>query len=56
MKIKKSCCSTRMTVDSDSEITATSPTAASGPVDVRVVTPEGTSATSPADVFRYFMP
>jgi hypothetical protein len=46
----------RMTVDSDSEITATSPTGASGPVDVRVVTPKGTSATSPADVFRYYMP
>jgi IPT/TIG domain-containing protein len=46
----------RMTVDSDSEITATSPTGASGPVHVTVVTPKGTSTTSPADQFRYYQP
>jgi hypothetical protein len=46
----------KMTVDSDSEITATSPTGASGAVHVTVVTPKGTSATSPADQFRYYMP
>jgi IPT/TIG domain len=46
----------RMTVDSDSEITATSPSGPSGPVHVTVVTPKGTSATSPADQFRYYMP
>ena len=38
------------TVDSDTEITATSPAGAAGPVDVTVVTPEG---TSDADVFTY---
>jgi IPT/TIG domain len=45
---------TKTTVDSDTEITATSP---SGPiigtVDVTVVTPRGRSATSPADEFSY---
>lgn len=45
---------TKMTVDSDAEITAASP---SGPligqVDVTVVTPRGRSATSPADQFSY---
>jgi IPT/TIG domain len=46
----------KITVDSDSEITATSPTGASGPVHVTVVTPKGTSATSPADQFRYYQP
>lgn len=46
----------KMTVDSDSEITATSPTGASGPVHVTVVTPKGTSAPSPADQFRYYQP
>jgi large repetitive protein len=46
----------KMTVDSDSEITATSPTGASGPVHVTVVTPKGTSTTSPADQFRYYQP
>jgi hypothetical protein len=45
---------TKMTVDSDSEITATSPSRASGKVDVTVVTPKGTSATSPADKFGYY--
>ena len=41
-----------MTVVSDTEITATSPPG-SGTVDVTVVTPNGTSATSPADQFSY---
>ena len=41
-----------MTVVSDTEITATSP-AGGGTVDVTVVTPAGTSATSPADQFTY---
>ena len=41
-----------MTVDSDTEITATSPPG-SGTVDVTVVTPTGTSVTSPADQFSY---
>jgi hypothetical protein len=42
----------QMTVDSDTEITVTSP-AGSGTVDVRVVTSVGTSETSPADQFSY---
>ena len=42
------------TVDSATEITATSPAGAAGPVSVTVVTPEGTSATSDADIFTYF--
>ncbi len=41
-----------MTVDSDTKITATSPPG-SGTVDVTVVTPHGTSVTSPADHFSY---
>jgi len=41
-----------MTVDSDTQITATSP-AGSGTVDVTVVMPAGASATSPADQFTY---
>ncbi len=41
-----------ITVDSDTQITATSP-ADTGTVDVTVVTPGGTSATSPADQFTY---
>jgi len=42
------------TVNSDSQITATSPAAASvGPVDVTVTTPSGTSATSAADRYTY---
>lgn len=44
--------SAQMTVDSDAEITAVSP-AGNGTVDVTVVTPAGTSATSPADQFSY---
>jgi len=46
----------RMTVDSDSEITATSPGGASGAVHVTVVTPKGTSAPSAANQFMYYMP
>jgi IPT/TIG domain len=42
----------QMTVDSDTEITAISPPGR-GRVDVIVVTPNGTSATSPADQFTY---
>ena len=41
-----------MTVDSDTQITATSP-AGTGTVDVTVTTPAGTSPTSPADQFTY---
>jgi len=40
------------TVNSATQITATSP-AGTGTVDVTVVTPNGTSATSPADQFSY---
>jgi hypothetical protein len=43
-----------MTVNSDTQITATSPRGSVGGVDVTVTTPAGTSAISrPADVFRY---
>jgi alpha-tubulin suppressor-like RCC1 family protein len=42
-----------VTVDSPSMITATAPTGTPGTVDVRVVTPEGTSAPVPADSFTY---
>jgi len=41
-----------MTVESDTEIVATSPPG-SGTVDVIVVKPTGTSAPSPADQFSY---
>ena len=43
-----------MTVDSDGQITATSPPHSAGTVDVTVITPVGTSATSSADQFTYF--
>jgi hypothetical protein len=43
---------THFTVNSDTQITATSP-AGTGAADVTVVTPGGTSATSPADLFSY---
>jgi hypothetical protein len=43
---------TSFTVDSDTQITVTSPPG-SGAVDVTVTTPDGTSATSSADVFTY---
>jgi extracellular elastinolytic metalloproteinase len=41
-----------MSVDSDAQITATSP-AGTGTVDVTVITPAGTSAAGPADQFTY---
>jgi hypothetical protein len=41
-----------MTVDSDTQVTATSP-GGTGTVDITVTTPAGTSATSPADQFTY---
>jgi hypothetical protein len=44
-----------MTVDSDSQVTATSP-AGTGTVDITVTTPAGTSATGPADQFTYNPP
>jgi uncharacterized membrane protein len=44
----------KFTVDSDTQITATSP-AGSGIVDVTVTTPRGTSATSKADLFTYIL-
>jgi hypothetical protein len=44
--------SSTMTVVSDTQITATSPPG-SGTVDITVVTPGGTSATSAADQFSY---
>jgi hypothetical protein len=44
-----------MNVDSDTQITATSP-AGTGTVDVTVTTPAGTSATSAADQFTYTSP
>ena len=43
-----------MTVNSDTQITATSPPGANpGTVDITVITPTGTSATSTADQFTY---
>jgi hypothetical protein len=44
--------SAQMAVGSDTKITATSPPG-NGTVDVTVMTPVGTSATSPADQFSY---
>ena len=44
------------TVNSATQITVTSPaSSAAGPVDVTVTTPGGTSATSSADIYRYFV-
>jgi hypothetical protein len=43
----------QFTVVSDTEITLTSPMGNPGPVDIQVVTPEGTSSMSPADQFTY---
>ena len=40
-------------VDSDTQITATSPAAILGIVDVRVITPDGASANTPADDYNY---
>ncbi len=42
--------------DTDTQITATSPAGTAGTVDVTVVTPGGTSATSSADQFTYVAP
>ena len=42
------------TVDSDTQITAVSPAETVGTVDVTVVSPDGTSATSSADQFLYY--
>lgn len=44
--------SAALTVNSDTEITATSPPG-TGTVDITVITPSGTSATGPADQFTY---
>jgi glucosylceramidase len=44
------------TVDGDGQITASSPGAAAGTVDVTVTTPAGTSATSAADRYTYQAP
>jgi hypothetical protein len=44
---------TSYTVNSDTQITVTSPTQAAGQVDVQVVTPYGTSPKSPFDLFTY---
>jgi hypothetical protein len=41
------------TLNSDSSITATSPSGSAGAVDVTVATPSGASATSPSDQFTY---
>ena len=41
------------TVDSPTQVTATSPPEAAGTVDITVTTPVGTSATSAADQFAY---
>ena len=43
-------------VDSDTQITATSPAQALGTVDVRVTTPSGTSANTAADDYTYTPP
>jgi hypothetical protein len=44
------------TIDSDTEIKATSPAESAGVVDVRVTTPGGMSATSNADHFTFIAP
>ncbi|MCE0539506.1 IPT/TIG domain-containing protein [Kineosporia rhizophila] len=44
---------TLVTVSTDGLITATAPAQSAGVVDVTVTAPGGTSATSPADQFRY---
>ena len=46
---------TAYTVDSDTQLAATSPPG-SGIVDITVITPSGTSATSNADRFTYLQP
>jgi hypothetical protein len=45
---------TNMTIQSDTQMTVTCP-AGSGTVDVTVTTQAGTSATSSADQFTYFV-
>ena len=47
---------TIFTVDSPTQITATAPAGAVGPVDIRVTTPVGTTANTAADDFTYFVP
>jgi hypothetical protein len=47
---------TSFTVNSATSITATSPAGSAGVVDVTVITPSGTSATSAADQFTYLAP
>ena len=44
------------TINTATQITATSPAESVGTVDVTVTTPNGTSATSAADQFTYFAP
>jgi hypothetical protein len=44
---------TNLTVNSATQITVTAPAQGAGVVDVTVVTPYGTSATSPSDQFTY---
>ena len=44
---------TSFTVDSDNVITAISPAGTSGPVDISVTTPQGTSTTNSSDQFTY---
>ena len=46
---------TSLTVNSSTQITIKSPARAGGTVDVRVTTPNGTSAISPADRFTYMV-
>jgi hypothetical protein len=47
---------TSFTVDSNTQITATSPAENAGTVDVTVTTPAGTSAAGPGDRFRFAAP
>jgi IPT/TIG domain len=44
---------TSFTIDSSTQITAVAPAQAAGSIDIRVVTPQGTSATSTGDRFAY---
>ena len=44
------------TVNSATQITATSPAGSAGAVDITVTTPGGTSATGAADQFTYVTP
>ncbi len=44
---------TSFTVDSETSVTAVAPPGAAGTVDVTVATPEGTSYTSPRDLYSY---